>query len=384
MAYDLKTVYDYIWGNYIEEEYIEELENNPSFMLEVIKRTKDKKMYELCSDKVKSDYTFVREVVFLFKDDLVFSTTVAREYLDSRDFPEDDVSVAELNIIMSNLYGKIINEFALRAAVFYEIKKVEMEICLDSADLELKQLSKSGFIFAESEFSMSDIIVDYIAKRMLREALYGEKYNNLEYLIHKNFKSLHAFKKNGEINFLREVISDYDLYLANYSFNPNRVEKFNQFYGKVLKDIKRIEQGWDSYMDRLNCQRIEIFNSEMNKYIMEHGVSGTLSYDDIISYIANKVGVVSVFEKFEPDFVFQDDEDIYNVLEIKDADCISYGICIAKKLFSIDVIDDSYDEYDEKSNKKYTDNCSNLFEDNDAHSAIIRFQLTDKKSIGKK
>ena len=42
-TYNKKLIYDYIMGNDIEDFDTDELENNPEFMMEVIKYTKDKK-----------------------------------------------------------------------------------------------------------------------------------------------------------------------------------------------------------------------------------------------------------------------------------------------------------------------------------------------------
>ena len=49
LKYSASTVEDYIEGNDIEDFDIDELENDRSFMLDVIKKTKDKNFYNLCS-----------------------------------------------------------------------------------------------------------------------------------------------------------------------------------------------------------------------------------------------------------------------------------------------------------------------------------------------
>ena len=59
LKYSASTVEDYIEGNDIEDFDIDELENDRSFMLDVIKKTKDKNFYNLCSDDLKHDYEFV-------------------------------------------------------------------------------------------------------------------------------------------------------------------------------------------------------------------------------------------------------------------------------------------------------------------------------------
>lgn len=376
-SYDLKLIYDYIWGNDIDGNLVLELENDPEFMFQVVKRTRDKKMYELCSDAVKGDYIFVRDVIDLFKDDLEFSEKVARGYLNSRDFDDDDLSVIELNIIMSNLFGKTVNDFTLRTAAFYETERVRMKVSMGYIDdSQIKSMSREGFYLVRCEYDTSDIIVDYIAKRMIGEALYGDRYNNLEYLIHEKFRSIEDFQDYGKINFLHDQVREFDFYLSDYSFNPVRVDAFDVFYGSALKDIERIEADWDSYMNRVNAWRVDAFDYEMNQYMMNHGVISRLSYNDLVSYVANKIGVVSAFEQFEPEFVFQADPDVYDVLGIDDVLCINKGIQLAKELFHVDVIDEYSDDYcDEGANK--------IPEDSKKESSrVVRFQLADAKSSG--
>ena len=58
---------DYKYSNYVIRKYvnaeeisydIDELEDDPKFMRKVIEYTKDKNMYNLCSNRVKKDYFF--------------------------------------------------------------------------------------------------------------------------------------------------------------------------------------------------------------------------------------------------------------------------------------------------------------------------------------
>ena len=51
-------------------------------MIRVIECTNDKKMYSLCSDRVKSTYKFVRFLVEKFSDDLDFVRGVGDSYLE--------------------------------------------------------------------------------------------------------------------------------------------------------------------------------------------------------------------------------------------------------------------------------------------------------------
>ena len=81
LKYSTSIVEDYIEGNDIEDFDIDELENDRSFMLDVIKKTKDKNFYNLCSDDLKHDYEFVSALLDMFKDDTKFIVSVADEFV---------------------------------------------------------------------------------------------------------------------------------------------------------------------------------------------------------------------------------------------------------------------------------------------------------------
>ena len=81
LKYSASIVEDYIEGNDIEDFDIDELENDRSFMLDVIKKTKDKNFYNLCSDDLKHDYEFISVLLDMFKDDTKFIVSVADEFV---------------------------------------------------------------------------------------------------------------------------------------------------------------------------------------------------------------------------------------------------------------------------------------------------------------
>ena len=99
--YNSKLIHDYINGNDIIDYDIEELENDYRFMMKVIDYTKNKNMYNLCSDEVKKNYTFVKFMIEKFKDDVNFIAKVADYYLDQTN--DEDITYNELNIIMDSI-----------------------------------------------------------------------------------------------------------------------------------------------------------------------------------------------------------------------------------------------------------------------------------------
>ena len=367
--YDLKLVYDYIWGNDIGEYNIDDLENDPDFMLQVIERTKDKNMYELCSDSVKCDYSFVYEIINLFSDDLDFICRVADTYIDSLSEAEriQGTSFPEINILMSSLCGKSLNQYSISAASFYEYERHRALISISRVDdFEIKEESAAGFILSFVQYENNPIILNFIAKRMVNESLYGDRDNNLEYLIHSGFRSIEEFENYGEVNFLSSCIYDYDKYLCSYLFDKNSEVDFQMFFGSAMKEISRIKRNWSLYMDRVNAWRVMVFNHELAEYMLNESEVGRLSHDDIISYVVNKLNVSDVFSKFDIDSPLTYDEDKYRILETADVNNLNKAMSIARGLFSKDVIDEDYDDYVEED----VDDSSN---------EVVRFQLVDIK-----
>ena len=80
MKYNTKLVWDYINGE--EVPNIDDLESDYKFMIEVLRVTIDKKMYNLCSDEMKNNYEFIKSVIEIFIDDKKFIKEIADKYLE--------------------------------------------------------------------------------------------------------------------------------------------------------------------------------------------------------------------------------------------------------------------------------------------------------------
>lgn len=83
MKFDEETVKKYIVGEDIEGYTLEELENDTSFMIAVLKQSKDIKMEQFASDSVKKHPKFVIEALKLCGKDISKMLSVAKPYLES-------------------------------------------------------------------------------------------------------------------------------------------------------------------------------------------------------------------------------------------------------------------------------------------------------------
>ena len=70
--YDKVLLNAFVSGHKINEYNVEDLKNNNMFMLDAVKFSKSKRVYEMASDKVKNNIDFVVGVIKVFKTEEVF------------------------------------------------------------------------------------------------------------------------------------------------------------------------------------------------------------------------------------------------------------------------------------------------------------------------
>ena len=131
--YSNKIINDYINGNDIEEYSIEELEDDKKFMMLVINRTNDIRMYDLCSDNVKKDYEFVKYMILKYQNNTDFSCKVADYYFDNKD---DEFSRTELAILMSEITKNKDKNKYIKYQIILEANYKLMRVQIEMAKME--------------------------------------------------------------------------------------------------------------------------------------------------------------------------------------------------------------------------------------------------------
>ena len=237
--YSKKLIWDYIKGEEIDN--IDELENDYKFIMEVIKYTKDKKLYNICSDQIKLNYEFVLFLINLFKNDKKFILNVAKYYLDNN--KKDDITNKELIFIMSNILN---TKEKTEESIHYNLLK--KTFIIKERVLVKKSINKSkdkltkinlglGFIVLQcNEYKDSQIIMDEFAKDMIKEIFHYNEHQNLEEKIHNDFNTLENLRKIELKQYLINYIKKYDVYLANYVFTRTYLLE------DVLVNIKELEK----------------------------------------------------------------------------------------------------------------------------------------------
>lgn len=236
-----KLVYDFINGNYIENE--SELENDYKFMMDVINYSKDRNIYYLCSKEVKCNLEFVKFLIHKFKNRRLFICHVVDNYIKNNF--EDEVGVFELLIEFTDILNSIGVDYN---ALSYNIKKHniykntidEINKLINAGRLN-NLVSGLGFSYIISKYGKSEIVMNYFAYNYVSEIFYSSKNLRLEDLIHKMFSTSDELLKYGVIDFILDYVKGYDEVLANYLLlNLENVKK-------VELSINYIISNWDNY-----------------------------------------------------------------------------------------------------------------------------------------
>lgn len=283
-----KYLLDYISGNDLVGCSIDELENDPDFMLEVMKFTRDKKMYNLCSDTVKRDGYFVKNIIMMFKDDCEFIVDVADNYFDRKhaessefNIDDDEIVILLSNIVLENdEYDEELLQYTLKAQVIYsEVMSLTLEDDDKSVDFSCIELIYDG----------SKIMKDFFATQMLSELLYDNDNYTLESLIHSNIKSLDNFDKNSVeflINYIKSVDESLGIYLC---YNPGMLQN-------VKKSLGFIKKNWNRYINKINSEKMLMVSEEYDKFEFETGVS--LDKLETLKTIFGNIGLSDIFERY--------------------------------------------------------------------------------------
>lgn len=293
--YNKNTVYNYIYGNDIEDYTLEELEQDPLFMSKVIIQSKDKNFYNYVDIPVKQNYTFVKALLEVFKEDDKFLIKAVDTYLKSND---EEINKIEIMILLTNIIKDKESEDYLKYKIILRTKylreKLETLSIKDiiDQDRELQRKVGEGFWLIYDKYNSSNVVVDYYAKEMIKEIL-SEKY--LEEKIHNSYNTPEEFQKIELKNYLIKIISNYDPTLSSYiSANPNLLNN-------TLKIIERIQKNWYKYNDIIDRKTYENIYEAVHNYINyeEPESSNLFSEEEIIYSLGEELNILELIKKYD-------------------------------------------------------------------------------------
>lgn len=310
--YENKVIEDYIQGNDIEGYNIEDLENDYEFMINVIKKTNDKKMYNFCSDSLKKDYRLVKYLINKYNDDLDYIANIADNFLDN---VENELERIEICLIMDKYISREEpnNPYKVILSAVYQAKRVEIELYKHTSndDFANNEIGM-GFLLMYDLYNESTIVTDFFAEKTII-AILSENEINLEEHLHSKFKAFEDLEKIGINNYLIQFISVYDSMLSSYlSTKPYLLKP-------LLSQIKYIKLNWENYNIRDEFTMYNTLLNEVYKYMEEHEFDCILTEIEIVYLVAKKLGISSKIKEYDrmSDEVYEELMELLEYIEEK-------------------------------------------------------------------
>ena len=280
---DLKLVHEYINGNDIEYD-IDELEDNKSFMKLVLKFTKDKKMFNYCSDNLKNDLSFIDDVANIFSDDEYFIYEIIGNFIkNNKDNPLERMEGA----LLAQKYLKdqdLVVEFKALANVLYLVTSSELaKIMEDEKDDHIKNELGMGFAILKESYVGYPLSTEFCAKKVLDDIF--DEIPNLEVYLHKLYKDVNSLLKYGLCNFIVSLVSIKDQELANYiMINPNVTTS-------IKKRLERYVKNWNNFEKNNRLNKIEVIYSKIIEYLLDNNIFTYIDLDLFVYYVLHKFGI---------------------------------------------------------------------------------------------
>lgn len=293
--YNKKIVYDYIYGNDIENYTLEELENDPIFMSKVILLSKDKNFYNYVEDSIKQDYSFVKSLLEAFPDDEKFLINAVDTYLKSND---DELNKIEVLVVLCSIIKNKNSEDYIKYKLILRTKylKEKQELLaiksVSAQDPELKKQVEEGFFFIYDKYNHNKIVLDYYAKEMIKDIL-SEKY--LEERLHSDFKEANELDTIEQRTYLINILSNYDSTLSSYvSANPS-------ILNESLTIITKIQKNWNIYNDLKERELYENVYEIIHLYMSyeEPDSSDFFTEDEILYLLGKELNILDLIKKYD-------------------------------------------------------------------------------------
>ena len=322
--YNMELVNKYIYGEDIEDYTIDELEDDKEFIMLVIEKTNDKKIYDLCSERLKKDYTFVRKLIIKFKNDIEFICPAADFYITNA---EDEVNIMELIIIMSQITENKNQEqhkkYCVQRDTLFAAKRINIErgklICEDKD--AVNQIGM-GYALIYETFNKSKIVLDFYAKKYI-DTIFEENNISVETMLHQQFNNPEKLKKVGINNYMLNFIEMYDSMLASYlSTNINLMK---DFYKKIIDIINK----WNKY-NAINEQiKYNLIFNKVHEYMEENENDCMFTETDLLYYVGKELGVIDKINRyvgFNNDFANDYEEEfLKDTLNVSYIDLVHYN-----------------------------------------------------------
>lgn len=284
MTINIELIRKYINGEELDDNTINKLENDKDFMMNVFNYTKDCNIYKLCSDNLKKDYDFVKYLVLKFKDNYNFIIEVADYYLNNTDKQSE---LLELNIIMEKLLPKELSKkYTLINETKYSYERFTDELAsLDSPEYE--STIEMGFPIILYKYHDSEYILDYYAKKMIKEIMDNTA---IEEILHNQFKTPNSLKNMGINNYIITLLNYNDSMLSSY------VSTHLYLIDDMVKQIEQAIDNWDKYDSKNEMIRYNKMIDMVHEYLST--VDTNMEEIGILFSIGRKLNITNTLIKY--------------------------------------------------------------------------------------
>lgn len=304
MRVSAQRILDYISGNDIPEEELERLEDNEEFMLEVLKRTKDKATAFYASDRLLKNPSYIRKVIELFKEDIKFVTKIVDKYeslaepiTDPNILSVENIAFDELTVTLANIFKKTQDDRFMKYQMYASglTKVFQLSIlfgCLENESLVEEFFGNSNNLKPEYvllAYQDSPILADFHIRNIIDNEFEDENFT-LEELIHYYFTGVKDPKDIENLEMLLAAISEKNPNLKSYlRDNP-------QYLQDRIKTVEYIKKAWKQYLDRVNYEKVQYILEEFDEYALDMCEEHNADY--LLALAIEEAGLQDVFEKF--------------------------------------------------------------------------------------
>ena len=281
MKYNKQTILDYISGNETNCD-IEKLENDSNFMLDVLELTKDKKILNLCDNRLLNDSEFIFNVLDIFKDDKLFCINLAT------DFVKKNKEIYDVDIINVALKAESINndtysdEFVF-LSLYLQLAYIEFKMNIESQMKNEGLGSKLTYDIILINYPNEVLFKRFIARYMIRD-IFDEIDTSLEYYVKSQYNTPEYIKAIGSRQYVLNIIAGYDKELADYTqFNLTLINNKIAIIDSIIND-------WEK---EINCYEEDIY--QITEAFWEF--NNEISLDTYLKYIAKELNIPSLLDR---------------------------------------------------------------------------------------
>ena len=272
-SYDKAILDAFVLGHEITEYNVEELKDNYKFMLDAVRFSKNKRIYDMASARVKNNIDFVVGAIKVFKNDELFVRKLYNDFINNC---TDNLKTIFI-IYMFNMYHADKSNFA--------------NYIKNQVDILYGRLNVDGKFKSIMETYNDTTINKFMARKYVYNMFYNDAKYSISGIVHKNINCKNAIDTDAR-GFVLKYVKKNDKELAQYlSFNDDIIRP-------IITDVKTELKRWDLYEDKLNSIRINKAVMLMFNYL-KNNKQVNMELIILLSYLAYDLGLQQEFIKYD-------------------------------------------------------------------------------------